>query len=294
MEKENNNILEEVSEHTNNYNTGISHKKIILIFFVCFFIIFAGLYLFIKTYFTSEKISQKTENLQNNISNILNSENKVEEKITFLDDNKDWFEQKIEYPKGNQVVKEKIFENYKNFTDDTKVLDFKNPEEAQRELSINSDYKYSFIATYETANSKDRGKNKTTSYIYTIYTFTGGAHGATNALAITLDENGKEINLENILPAASLEKVSKIVYDEILRQKTQKLSEGMTKKEFSEYINNPENTEWIKEGTSPKRENYSTVWADGDDLVIYFGQYQVGSYAEGDYIVRIPKSEILK
>ena len=289
MEKENNNILKDQVEHTNNYSNNNSHKKIIIIFLILCLAFFALLYIFIKIYFTSEKIAKKTENLQNNISGILNGGNKTDEKIIYLDDNKEWFEQEIQYPKNNQIVKDMIFEDYENFTKETKVLDFKNPAEAQKELNINSDYKYSFLATYEIATSTE-----TKSYIYTIYTFTGGAHGATDIRAITLSDSGNEITLEDILPAKSLERISKIAYTEILKQKKAKLQNSMTKKEYQEYLNNPENTEWIKEGTAAKRENYSVAWPQGEDVVIYFGQYQVGSYAEGSYTVRIPKSEILK
>ena len=66
-------------------------------------------------------------------------------------------------------------------------------------------------------------------------------------------------------------------------------SYGMSAKDIDESL---KDTTWLKEGTNPVRDNYSHVWIDGENIVISFGQYQVGPYVEGVYEVKIPKSEI--
>lgn len=209
--------------------------------------------------------------------------NDKKEKFT---ESEEWYDVSIEYPKDNQKIRDIIFEQWNAFAKESKLKDFKTFAEAKEELQLNVEgMKYSFNSEYSLATSTD-----TISYVYQIYTFTGGAHGGTDIFPITLNQKLEILTPENILPDDKLKKVSEIAYKDIIRQKKERLKEyGMSDKEINE---NLQDSTWVKEGTDPKRENYSSVWFDGGDLVISFGQYQVGSYAEGIYEVRIPKTEL--
>lgn len=198
----------------------------------------------------------------------------------------DWYEVSIEYPKDNQKVKDEIFKMWDDFAIENQLKEFKTYEEAKKALQLNAEgSKYVFNTKYELVHSP-----KTISYIYTVYTFTGGAHGATNIHPITFNEELQYLSPERILPDSLLAKVSALCYDDLARQKKERLkSSGMSEKEIDASI---KDNSWLIEGTNPTRDNYSNVWYDGDDMVVSFGQYQVGPYVEGIYEVRIPMSKL--
>lgn len=47
-------------------------------------------------------------------------------------------------------------------------------------------------------------------------------------------------------------------------------------------------SDWIKSGTEPSRENFALVWPENQDLVILFPPYQVAPYAAGPQEVKVP------
>lgn len=199
----------------------------------------------------------------------------------------DWYDTKIQYPKNSQKVSDLIFANYNEYLKDTGVKNYASLAEAKEGLQINVDgLQYAYSAEYSLATSTN-----SVSYIYQIYTFTGGAHGSTIVYPITLNENQEIVTAEQVLPSDKLTKVSKLAYADLLKQKRERMKSygSMTESEITDAI---KDDTFLLDGTKPTRENYSVVWPEGDDLVISFGQYQVGPYAEGIYEVRIPKSSI--
>ena len=92
-----------------------------------------------------------------------------------------------------------------------------------------------------------------------------------------MNQKNELVKVEDILPDNLLEKVSKIAKIEIQKQKKQKMPDYIAKDDT-----------FIDEGVKPLRDNYSVVWPEGENIIINFGQYQVGSYAEGIYEVKIP------
>lgn len=196
----------------------------------------------------------------------------------------DWYEVKIDYPKDNQKVRDMIFDQWNAFASENELKSFKNFEEAKQALQLNAEgAKYTFTATYEVVHSAN-----TISYVYDIYTFTGGAHGATTIYPITFNDKLEYLGPERILSQDMLEKVSALAYDEVIKQKKQKYAD-FSAKDLADIMRD---TSWVQEGTAPTRDNYNNVWYDGDDIVISFGQYQVGPYVEGMYEIHIPKSKI--
>ncbi len=205
----------------------------------------------------------------------------TEEKKHFVEI-KDWYETKIDYPNNNKVVTDKIFGIWNDFAKENTLKDYKDGAEARKGLNINvDDLKYSFTADYEIATS-----TKYITYVYTIYNFTGGAHGSTTILPITLNQKNEIVSVEEILPTNLLEKVSRVAVTKLIAEKTKRM------KEYKEIYVAKDDT-FLKDGVKPIRDNYSVVWPVGvDDLIISFGQYQVGSYAEGIYQIQVYRKEI--
>lgn len=211
----------------------------------------------------------------------------LENSTTTFTESTDWYDTKITYPVNNQKISDKIFKIWTDFAKETTIKDYTNLTDAKAGLAINVEgLKYSFYADYKIATSTD-----TISYVYMIYEFTGGAHGNTTIHAITENSKQEIIPVEQILPTEKLPTIAKIAEAEIRKQKTDRMKSygNMTEKEIAEYI---KNDSFIAEGVKPTRDNYSVAWYDGDDVVISFGQYQVASYAEGLFEVRIPKEKI--
>jgi hypothetical protein len=203
--------------------------------------------------------------------------------IEVYKDSKPWYDVSIEYP-NLPVAKDFIMSKYNSFTEDTKILQVKTQLEAKEVLGLmNPDWKYTFNSTISTASSSN-----TTSYIFETYTFTGGAHGSTNISAITLDTDGKVLPVEEILKTQNLPKIAPIARREILTEKRKRLSAGGIESKDLESILAQDTM--VDDGTKPTRENYSVAWIDGDDVVVHFGQYQVGAYAEGMYNVHIKRT----
>lgn len=210
------------------------------------------------------------------------------EKENFAEES-DWYESKIEYPKNNTKVRDIIFERYNAYVNETQIKKYKNLEEAKDGLQIHVEgLKYTFIAQYKIATSSD-----SISYIYEIYTFTGGAHGGTDIYPIVLNEKKEVVPVDKILPEKSLPKIAKLCEEDLRKQKRERMKSygNMTDKEIGEVL---KNDDFLPEGVKATRDNYSVAWYEGDNVVISFGQYQVGPYAEGLYEVRIPKTEIAK
>ncbi len=197
----------------------------------------------------------------------------------------DWYEAKISYPKNNQKVRDQIFQKLSEFKTENEISKIKNLQEAKEVLGLSDGMKFFFNANFIIATSTGH-----ITYVYNISTFTGGAHGSDNVFPITFNERQEIVNVEEILPVAKIEKVAKLAVIDLAKQKRSRmLSLGMSEKEIKTL---QKNDNFLTEGTKPTRDNFSNVWRKGDNLVIYFGQYQVASYAEGVFEVEIPLASI--
>jgi hypothetical protein len=208
-----------------------------------------------------------------------------------FEESTDWYEVKIKYPEQNSRSADFIFKMWNDFANENQLKKYKSLAEAKKELGLNVDgAKYGFTADYKLVEGKTITGSSTISYVYTVYTFTGGAHGSTQIFAFTQDEFGKVIAIEDILPTDKLEKISKIAYTELQKQRQTRLKEfKLSDKEIAETM---KDDSWLKEGTAATRDNYNVAWLDGSDTIISFGQYQIASYAEGIFEIKIPLSEI--
>jgi hypothetical protein len=204
--------------------------------------------------------------------------------ITTYKDSTEWYDVSVEYPESPAVVKDMALKQYQDFAEDTDILKYKNYTEAKEGLNLFSpDSKYLFSTVFSTTTS-----STTDSYIFETNTYTGGAHGGVSVTAITLDKSGKEIPVTEIIKDSDLPKVAAEAKRQINIEKRKRLSgAGISQADLDSLLSYDDS---VNEGTKPTRENYSSVWIDGEDIVIHFGQYQVGAYAEGMYNVRIKRS----
>lgn len=129
-----------------------------------------------------------------------------------------------------------------------------------------------FDASYQVSLLND----KILSLTQTLYQFTGGAHGGTVIRGRNFDlSTGTELKLHDVLASEkSLAKIAELCRADLEKQHT-----------FEE--------RWMMEGTDPKEpNNYSGFWFSKEGLHINFGQYQIASYAEGMFEVKIPYDQL--
>ena len=126
-------------------------------------------------------------------------------------------------------------------------------------MNLGGDRKYNFVLNTRFATS-----TKTITYIVEVYTYTGGAHGATTDATFTYDKRGKYVVLDNVLTFPYLEKISNLArtyfYDKLV-QDSQKQT--------------------IDTGTEPVKENFSVWYMTDNSIVFMFGQYSIGPYVLG-------------
>lgn len=179
---------------------------------------------------------------------------------------------RVNYPHSGNKQIESILRDYI----DDYVTSFK--KDSAKKISP----KNNLDISYEKSNfSKD-----IVSYIFYIYTFTGGAHGNTTIVTKTFDiKTLNEISLDKVFLEEEdyLSKISEITKSQLKENLIPKEATTDSIK-FSE--------EWIEEGASLKKENYQKFILTPKHIVFYFEQYQVAPYSEGIQEVKIPFYEI--
>lgn len=115
------------------------------------------------------------------------------------------------------------------------------------------------------------------SYKFTIYEYTGGAHGNTAFQTFNFDlQNEREILLSDLFDEAGLTQVSEIAQEQL-----------------KETLGDMVDEQWLADGTAPTPENYQNFVFTEDSLVFTFPQYQVAAYAAGPQTVTIPLSDLV-
>lgn len=159
---------------------------------------------------------------------------------------------------------------------DSEILTFINKTIAEFKEQSGGPYPgqtapYAFIADYEIVV----GKN-TTTIIFNIETYTGGAHGNLAIKTVTYDESGKRIYLGSIFKPES-------VY-------LKKLSD-ISRVKLREKLGTEGN--WIDEGTEAVSSNFEAFYLTPDNkLVIIFQPYQVAPWASGVQKIEIGINEL--
>lgn len=115
-----------------------------------------------------------------------------------------------------------------------------------------------------------KNQNKILSFYIDYYQFTGGAHGITNRVNYNIDINtGKELLLKDLFRDG--DRYKDIINNEI---------ENNISKNIDSYFQ-------VKEGFNGIKEN-QRYFIDRENIVIYFGQYEIAPYASGMPEFKIP------
>ncbi len=116
------------------------------------------------------------------------------------------------------------------------------------------------------------------SLLYTIYEYTGGAHGNTVFHTFIFDHfEQRALDLENLFAdtTAALEVIAPLVQADLHAQ-----------------MGEMADAAWIAAGAGPDPENYRNVVLTPDALVFYFPPYQVAAYAAGPFTVALPLADV--
>lgn len=110
-------------------------------------------------------------------------------------------------------------------------------------------------------------------YIFSITTYTGGAHGLQVTRTFSFDQYGAPIALTDLFSNADagLKSVAMFVEGEIIKKKIA-------------------DTEWIKDGTAPREENYRNFVVGETGVTFIFDPYQAGPYSAGIQNILVPLS----
>lgn len=131
---------------------------------------------------------------------------------------------------------------------------------------------YSLDLTYKDELEND----KFVSLVFVGSVNLGGAHPSPYYHTITFDLEGRrEMKLGDLFKKGTtyMEKISQICIQDLEKRKVS-------------------DSDWIKGGASPKKENYETFYLNRKGLVVLFPPYQVACYAAGPQEVLIPYEKI--
>lgn len=147
------------------------------------------------------------------------------------------------------------------------------PEDAKT-MNLGGDRRGDLQITYLSASSTN-----TVSYIYTIYSYTLGAHGNTTYLTFTFStKDGSLLKLSDLfVPNASyLDSLSTLSRD--------RLPKMMDEESI--------NQDFILDGTKPEEASFENFFLDGTSLVILFPPYAVAPYVVGTVTLPISVTEL--
>lgn len=211
--------------------------------------------------------------------NPANLEVKIDETRLIREDDKEKrLSIKFEYPEFKDIKNADVINKNIRTTVDNSITEFKKQTEETDFSNLPKEFINAKIAEYEISLQTDKVLSI---LIINSDMYAGAAHP--NNYNTTLNYNldsGLELKITDLFKSGSsfLEDLSKLAKVDLQNQYKKV---GL------------ENTgEMIAEGASPKLENFSKFTLAKDFLNIIFDPYQVGPYAAGTRVVRIPYSEI--
>ncbi len=112
-----------------------------------------------------------------------------------------------------------------------------------------------------------------------VYTYTGGAHYIKEEKSYYFHpETGEKIDITNFLNENKLEELSNLAYYYTLK--------------YYQDNNREYDEDWIKEGTSAKKENFTNFNFKENGLELFFVLYQVGPHSDGEIKIEIPEEKL--
>lgn len=173
-----------------------------------------------------------------------------------------------QYPKTNS---DSINLYLKSFVEE-QITQFKADTSWVTEIDSASNQILTLDISYDFVNSKNAQN-----YIFSIASYTGGAHGLQVRETFSYDKVGQAIGFSSLFSNGlyGLETFSSLVQKELLKR------EGADK-------------DWVADGAGPKEENYSSFVITDTGVKVLFDPYQVAAYAAGPVDVEIPFSAFAK
>jgi hypothetical protein len=159
------------------------------------------------------------------------------------------------------MLKEFVEGQIAQFIEDTSwVMDPSIDSSARGVLSLDISYQET-IAT------------RANTYVFTIASYTGGAHGLQATRTYAFNEKGEVITLEKLFTngAKGLETIAAFVERELIKK-------------------NVSDASWIKEGTRPVADNYQNFVIIDNGITFIFDAYQVAPYSAGIQSILVPTS----
>ncbi len=181
----------------------------------------------------------------------------------------DFAELKLSYPKlPNGQYKEVA--NYVAAAKSDHQKSVKDAEEFAREFGGGAVYQT--ILNYTIATSSN-----TTSFIFKLYSYTGGAHGNTGVATFTYKNTDKKlVSLKDVFTDPQyLETIS-----------------TEARKYLASSLGEYSNKEDIAMGTAPTADNFAAWYLTDTAITFIFGQYQVGPYVIGMPRFAMPKTTV--
>lgn len=113
---------------------------------------------------------------------------------------------------------------------------------------------------------------------FTVYEFTGGAHGLTTITTFTFDIAAQRL----------------LSLDELFQPGTDYLAviAPLAQQSLAAQLGDMLDADWLAQGTAPVPENYAAWAISQDALTFTFQQYQVAPYAAGLQTVSIPLGQL--
>ena len=172
------------------------------------------------------------------------------------------------YPKTNS---DSISMHFFNYIED-QISQFKEDTSWVNEIGSASDGALTLDIDYKSENS-DLVQN----YIFSISSYTGGAHGLQVRKTFSYNRTGQLLTTSDLFVNGieGLKTLSSLVQKELLKR------EGA-------------DANWIADGAGPKEDNYSSFVITNTGVTVLFDQYQVAPYSDGSIDIFIPATAFNK
>jgi len=183
-----------------------------------------------------------------------------------ISDSNQYYTIDVTYPVTKDVA---INDKFKAFAQD-QIAQFKDDTAWVTDPAIESSSKGSLSLMISYSEERSAIAQN---YIFTIATYTGGAHGLQATHTFAFDERGAPITFQDLFsnPDVGLKAVATFVQKEL------------TEKKISD-------AQWIKDGAMAIPENYQTFVVGDTGVTFIFDPYQVAPYAAGLQSILVPYS----
>jgi Protein of unknown function (DUF3298) len=165
------------------------------------------------------------------------------------------------YPKTNSDAITKYFKDYV----EEQIAQFKKDTSWVTEIDSSSKGDLSFDIDYKSVPSV-----LVQNYIFTLNSYTGGAHGMQVRKTFSFNKDGQLLTISNLFKNSTddFPVFARLVQKELLKR------EGA-------------NSEWIADGAGPKEENYQAFVVTDNGITILFDPYQVAPWSDGAIDINI-------